>query len=139
MSRLFAGPTEEDRARIRADLLARASQVQVGGWAPYRAVWSTGEVVGVAALLADHGELMTLGESLLSVWERWAFDLWGLTNGQADVDNNCECTREWFLDAAREIASSEASSGSVRAAEQTAVGDANSRKAKDSNRKGGDR
>ena len=103
LSRLFGGPTAEERARIRADLIARAIQVQVGGWAPYRTVWSTGEVIGVAALIGDRVELTAQGESLRSAWERWAFDLWGLSGGQGDVDNDCERTREWFLEAAREV------------------------------------
>lgn len=140
LSRLFGGPTEEERARIRAGLIARALQVQVGGWAPYRAVWSTGEVIGVAAVMGDHGELMALGESLQSACERWAFDLWGLNGGQADVDNDCARTREWLLDAARGIAGSDTSSvGSMRAGESSAVMGVHSRRATDSDRKGGDR
>ncbi|WP_260760296.1 hypothetical protein [Mycobacterium sp. SMC-4] len=113
-------------------------QVQVGGWGLHRAVWSTGEVIGVAALMADHGELTALGESLQSAWERRAFDLWGLNGGQVEVDSGCERTREWFLDAARGIVSSDASSGSVRTTESTAAADSRSRRATDSDRKGGD-
>ncbi len=112
----------------------------MGGWAPYRAVWSTGEVIGVAALIADHGELTAIGESLQSAWERWAFDLWGLNGGQVDVDNGCERTREWFLDAARGIGGSDASSvGSMCVGESSAVAGVRSRRAMDSDRKGGDR
>lgn len=102
-----AGPKDEDRARFRADLLSRAAQVQANGWEPYRGLWSTGEVVGVAALLGEHAELAALGETVQSAWERWAFQLWGLDRGQADVDNGCEATREWFLDAAYEFAGPE--------------------------------
>lgn len=138
LSRLFAGPTNEDRARMRADLMARAVQVQVGGWAPYRRVWSTGEVIGVAALMGDHGELMALGETVQSAWERWAFDLWGLNDGQADVADDCERTREWFLDTAAGIASSDASSGSLRVTESTAAADSRSARATGSDRMGGD-
>lgn len=140
LSRLLRGPTEEERARIRADLVGGAVQVQVGGWALYRAVWSTGEVIGVAALMADHGELTVLGENLQSAWERWAFDLWGLNGGQVDVDSGCERTREWFLDAARGIVGSDASSvGSMRAGESSAPADVRFRRAMDSHREGGDR
>ena len=140
LSRLFAGPTDEDRARMRADLIARAFQVQVGGWAPYRRVWSTGEVIGVAALMGDLGELTAIGENLQSAWERWAFDLWGLNDGQADVDNDCERTREWFLDAARRIVGSEASSvGSMHVGESSAPAGVRPRRAMDSHREGGDR
>jgi hypothetical protein len=104
LSRLFAGPTDEDRARLRADLLVRAGQVRANGWERYRGLWSTGEVIGVALLQGDHGELVALGETLQSALERWAFDLWGLDRGQADVDNGCEATGEWFVDAAYEFA-----------------------------------
>lgn len=68
-------------------------------------LWSTGEVIGVAVLLGEQGELTALGETVLSALERWAFDLWGLNGGQADVDNACEATRQWFLDAANEFES----------------------------------
>ncbi|MFP1154327.1 hypothetical protein ACK280_19850 [Mycobacterium sherrisii] len=60
-------------------------------------------MVGVAALLGRHAELAALGETVQSAWERWAFDLWGMDRGQVDVDNGCEETREWFLDAAYEF------------------------------------
>jgi hypothetical protein len=69
----------------------------------HQGVWSTGEVIGVAVLLGSHGELAAFGESLQSALSRWAFDLWGLDGGQADVDTGCEATRQWFLDAANEL------------------------------------
>ncbi len=31
---------------------------------------------------------------------RQAFDLGGLADGQADVDDNCRETRRWFIDTA---------------------------------------
>lgn len=102
--RIFDGSTEDDRARIRVDLLRRAVQVRANGWEPYRGLWSSGEVIGVAALLGDHCELIGLGETVRTAWERWAFDLWGLDRGHADVDNGCVSTRQWFLDAAYELA-----------------------------------
>lgn len=104
LSHFFAGPTDKDRARLRAGLLARAAQVRAKGWESYRGLWSAGEVIGVATLLGEHGELTALGETLQSAWERWAFDLWGLDGGQADVENGCEATRQWFLDVAYEFA-----------------------------------
>ena len=70
------------------------------GWEDYRAAWSAGEVVGVAALLGDHDILAEFDESLQTAWARWAFDLWGLADGQADVDDNCRETRRWFIDTA---------------------------------------
>lgn len=103
LSHFFAGPTDEHRARVRADLRSRVAQVRVNGWEPYRGVWSRGEVIGVAALLGDLGELAAIGETLQSAWERWAFDLWGLSGGQSDVDNGSEVTREWFAEAAHDL------------------------------------
>jgi hypothetical protein len=103
LSRFFAGPTDEDRARLRSDLLSRVALVRTNGWEPYRGVWSTGELIGVAALLGADGELAALGETLQTAWSRWAFDLWGLNGGQADVDNGCQATRQWFEGAANEV------------------------------------
>lgn len=108
LGHFLAGPTDEDRVRLRADLFSRAALVRANGWKPYRALWSTGEVIGVAALLGEHGELAALDETVQSAWERWAFDLWGMGRGQADVDNGCEATRRWFLAAAYEFAGQEA-------------------------------
>ena len=98
---MFSRPTDDERERRRGDLLHRAELVRTHGWDDYGAVWSTGEVVGVAALLGDHDILGGLDETLQSVWARWAFDLWGLTDGQADVDDNCKMTRRWFIETAR--------------------------------------
>ena len=79
-------PAETDRDRRRTDLVARAGLVRAHGWEDYRAVWSTGEVVAVAALLVITPCWTNSGETLQSVWGRWAFELWGITDGQADVD-----------------------------------------------------
>jgi hypothetical protein len=38
-----------------------------------------------------------------TAWARWAFDLWGLADGQADVDDDCRGTRRWFIDTARAL------------------------------------
>ena len=97
---MFSRPTDADRDQRRAELLRRAKLVRARGWDDYRAVWSTGEVVGLAALLGDHDILAEQGETLKSVWARWAFDLWGLIDGQADVDDNCKQTRRWFIETA---------------------------------------
>jgi hypothetical protein len=97
---MFSRPTDAERPRRRGDLLHRARLVRAHGWNDYRAVWSTGEVGGVAALLGDDGILGELGKTLQSVWARWAFDLWGVTDGQADVNDNCKQTRRWFMDTA---------------------------------------
>lgn len=96
----FAQPTNDFRDRCRAGLLYQAALVRTYGWAPYRAVWSSGEVLGVAALLQDHKKLASDDETLQSAWLHWAYALWGLAEGQNDVDNDCRATRRWFLDAA---------------------------------------
>ena len=97
---MFSRPTDADRDQRRAELLRRAELVRARGWDDYRAVWSTGEVVGVAALLGDHDILAEQDETLQSVWARRAFDLWALIDGQADVDDNCKQTRRWFIETA---------------------------------------
>jgi hypothetical protein len=38
LSHVFAGPTDEDLARLRADLLSRAALVRTNGWKPYQGV-----------------------------------------------------------------------------------------------------
>jgi hypothetical protein len=97
---VFGRPTDADRERRRVDLINRARLVRAHRWDDYWAVWSTGEVVGVAALLGDHDVLAEFDESLQTAWARWAFDLWGLADGQADVDDKCRETRRWFIDTA---------------------------------------
>lgn len=116
LSHLLVGPTDGDRAQLRADLLARAAQVRANGWASYREIWSTGEVVGVAVVLADHAELAAVGETEQSALERWAFDLWGLQRGPADIANGCRGTRDWFQDAAYELANDDAVRDLIRRA-----------------------
>lgn len=138
LSHLLAGPTDEDRAQLRDDLLARAAQVRANGWESYRGIWSTGEVVGVAVVLADHAELAALGETEQSALERWAFDLFGLTRGQADVVNACEHTRQWFEVAAYEVANGDAIRDLLRrAAESPTVRRNRPRRVSDSDGKDG--
>jgi hypothetical protein len=73
---MFSRPTDAERERLRDDLVHRAELVRTRGWNDYRAVWSTGEVVGVAALLCDNDILGELDETLQSVWARWAGGFW---------------------------------------------------------------
>jgi hypothetical protein len=103
LAELFPRPSDATREYRRDDLLQRARLVQTNGWAPYQAVWSTGEVVGVAALLNDIDTLSAIQETLQTAWARWAFDLWGMADGQADVDNGCRETRRWFITAAQQL------------------------------------
>jgi hypothetical protein len=100
---VFSRPTDADQDRHRADLINRARLVRAQGWDEYRAVWSSGQVVGVAAVLGDHDMLGEFDETLQTAWGRWAFDLWGLADGQADVDDNCRKTCRWFIDVAGQL------------------------------------
>jgi hypothetical protein len=100
---LFPRPSDDSSEHRRADLAHRAQLVRENGWAPYEALWCTGEVVGVAALLNDVEQLRRMGETLQTAWERWAFDLWGMVDGRADVDAGCRHTRRWFMRAAETL------------------------------------
>lgn len=93
---LFEPPDENKLARHADDLVHRAQLVRRNGWGQYRHVWSCGEVIGTALVLGDGGELQRFGETATSALERWAFDLWGITAGQADVNSGLLRTRAWF-------------------------------------------
>lgn len=137
-SHLLAGPTDEDRAQLRANLVTRAAEVRENGWDSYRGIRSTGEVVGVAVVLADHAELAALGETEQSALERWAFDLWGLQRGPADVANGCQGTREWFQNTAQELANDGALRDLLRrATDSPTVRRTRHRRTSDSDGKGG--
>lgn len=138
LSHLLAGPTDGDRAQLRADLLARAALVRANGWESYRGIWSTGEVVGVAVALANHAELAAHGETEQSALERWAFDIWGLQRGPADVANGCQGTREWFQNTAQELANDGALRDLLRrATDSPTVRRTRHRRTSDSDGKGG--
>lgn len=97
MSSIFDPPDQDQRARHAYDLMQRANLVRRDGWDEYRHVWSCGEVIGTALILGDDdAELQLCGETRISALERWAFDLWGLTAGQSDVDAGLQRTRAWF-------------------------------------------
>ena len=49
-------------------------------------------------MATEYGILGEFDETLQSVWARWAFDLWGITEGQTDVDDNCKQARRWFIE-----------------------------------------
>lgn len=92
---IFEPPDQHQLARRADDLIHRANLVDEHGWDEYRHLWSCGEVLGVALVLGDD-ELERCGETPISVMERWAFDLWGITGGQSDVDAGLTRTRSWF-------------------------------------------
>lgn len=93
---IFEPPDKDQLAGHADDLIHRANLVRRDGWDQYRHVWSCGEVIGTALVLGDDAELQRCGETTMSVLERWAFDLWGITGGQADVDAGLPRTRAWF-------------------------------------------
>ena len=67
------------------------------------AVRSTGEVVAVAALLVDDDILSDMGETLKTAYRRWAYDLWGMADAQADEAVELRATRKWFNETAADI------------------------------------
>lgn len=96
MSSIFEPPDQHQVAQHAESLLRRANLVRRDGWQQYRHIWSCGEVIGTALILGDDAELHHCGETTISALERWAFDLWGLTGGQSDVDSGLRRTRAWF-------------------------------------------
>ncbi|MEY8014442.1 hypothetical protein [Mycobacterium servetii] len=93
---IFEPPGKDQLARHTDDLIYRAYLVRRHGWDGYRHRWSCGEVIGTALVLGDDAELQRRGETTISALERWAFDLWGITDGQSDVDSGLQRTRAWF-------------------------------------------
>lgn len=93
---IFERPDQDQVIRHADDLMQRANTDCRHGWDQCRHVWSCGEVVGTALVLGDDAELQRCGETTFSALERWAFDLWGITGGQADTDGGLPRTRAWF-------------------------------------------
>lgn len=96
MTSIFEPPDQTQLARHADNLICRAVLVCRDGWDQYRHLWSCGEVIGTALVLGDDAELQRCGETTISALERWAFDLWGITGGQSDVDSGLQRTRAWF-------------------------------------------
>jgi len=92
----FEAPSDERLGRYAEDLLHRADLVRLHGWDDYRHLWSDGEVLGTALVLSDDAELQRCGETADSALQRWAFHLWGLSGGYADVEGGLTRTRDWF-------------------------------------------
>ena len=93
---LIEPPSQDQLARHADDLMHRANLVLRHGWEEYRHLWSHGEVLGTALALRDDAELQRCGETTGSALDRWAFDLWGITEGQADTETGLPRTRAWF-------------------------------------------
>lgn len=96
MSSIFEPPDQDQLTWHANDLMQRANLIRRDGWDQYRHLWSRGEVIGTALVLDDDAELQRCGETMTSALERWAFDLWGITGGQSDVDGGLLRTCAWF-------------------------------------------
>ncbi len=92
----FTAPDHDRLAQLEDDLLDRANLVLKQGWEEFRHVWSNGEVLGTALVLRDETQLWRFGETTESALQRWAFDLWGLIDGQTDAEAGSPRTRAWF-------------------------------------------
>lgn len=90
-------PSEEERDRRAADLRERASLVREHGWADYENTWSSGEVLGVRAVLGEPG---AVDDAVAT----WAPTLWGVTAAEADSVRGYRRTRRWFAALAAEAA-----------------------------------
>lgn len=86
-------PTPEDRDRRAADLRTRAELVRCDGRAAHENVWSSGEVLGVRAVLGEPGAV----DKAVAVW---APTLWGVEAAEVDARSGYECTRWWFASVA---------------------------------------
>ncbi|WP_079631406.1 hypothetical protein [Mycobacteroides abscessus] len=89
-------PTDEDRSRLADDLRERAALVLEHGWADYESVWSTGQVLGVRAVLNEP-------EAEDEACPVWAPTLWGVTEAEADSRRDYAATRWWFSAVARPL------------------------------------
>jgi hypothetical protein len=101
---LFGQLDDTHLCRRKNDLLLRSCLVAEFGWEQFRYQWSSGEVLGTALVLRDHNEMLRWAETVDSVLARWAFDLWGIDGGQADVDAGCPAILAWFDSIRAELA-----------------------------------
>ncbi|MFD0000212.1 hypothetical protein [Nocardia sp. NPDC127526] len=89
-------PSDGDRDALRAELVERAVAVREKGWEAYRSEWSTGELAGVAYLLADAAMLEELEEHEGSVLTRFAGELYGFNGARKDIAAGLVGTQAWF-------------------------------------------
>lgn len=82
-------PSDEHRDRLADDLRERAALVRRDGWADYAETWSTGEVLGVRAVLGD-----AAAEDQAA--PLWAPTLWGVAEAEADAARDYGRTRWWL-------------------------------------------
>jgi hypothetical protein len=103
----FTGLPDDLLRHRRDDLVTRFRAVRADGWDNYRYVWSTGEVLAVAYLLDSRDVLAEMGEDENTVLGRWAYDLWGISGGEADETAGLRRTRKWFIET-RSLAATDA-------------------------------
>jgi hypothetical protein len=96
LAEIFAPRSAAQLRHRKDDLLHRAGLVTEFGWDRFRHQWSTGEVLGTALVVNDEAEIERCTETVDSALSRWAFDLWGFVDGQADLDSGLPATRAWF-------------------------------------------
>ncbi|RMI32942.1 hypothetical protein [Nocardia stercoris] len=89
-------PSDEDRAALRAELLAQARAVRDQGWSGPRAEWPAGRAAVVAYLLDDADVLAELQETEHTVLSRFAADLYGFAGGRKDNEKGLVDTQAWF-------------------------------------------
>ena len=106
-SHIFTGLPDDLLQHRRDDLVARCRAVRADGWDDYRYVWSTGEVLAVAYLLDSRDVLTEMGEGENTVLRRWAYDLCGISGGEADETAGLRRTRKWFMET-RSVAAADA-------------------------------
>jgi hypothetical protein len=82
-------PTDAERDARGYDLRSRAQLVRRDGWEPHRETWSTGEVLGVRAVLNEPGA----EDAACPVW---APALWGVKAAELDAKLDWDLTRRWF-------------------------------------------
>ena len=82
-------PTDADRLRLATDLRRRVQLARRDGWVDYQSTWSTGEVLGVRAVLGD-----AAAEDQAA--PLWAPTLWGVAEAEADAARDYERTRWWL-------------------------------------------
>lgn len=108
-------PTDAVRDRLGQSLRDWAARVRRDGWSAYENVWSSGEVLGVRAVLGEPG-------ALAAAVEAWAPTLWGVEAAETESRCGYPRTHRWLrrLQVPEEMTDAEKAS---LAASRAAIGD----------------
>lgn len=108
-------PTDAVRDRLGQSLRDWAALVRRDGWGAYENVWSSGEVLGVRAVLGEPG-------ALAAAVEAWAPTLWGVEAAETESRCGYPRTHRWLrrLQVPEEMTDAEKAS---LAASRAAIGD----------------